>query len=94
MSGGITAGTLLTAAAVGVGTMAVMKSMQPDVPKPKAATPQTPPQAAQVPEQRAMRSSQDVGAAGGPGAASTMLTGSSGIDASTLNLGKNTLLGG
>lgn len=96
MSGGITAGTLLTAAAVGVGTMAVTKMMAPDAPKaPKPPKPVAPPQATQAPDEVARRTNAaTAGAAGGPAASSTLLTGSGGVSNDMLNLGKNVLLGG
>jgi hypothetical protein len=53
-----------------------------------------PPQAAQQPDQvakRAASAAQRVG--GGGGETGTMLTGSGGVTADLLNLGKNTLLG-
>lgn len=69
---------------------------KPDIPKP-AAQPQAPQsQVAKTPD--AATVSGDMagqGQAGGaPGVAQTMLTGPGGVDPNTLNLGKNTLLGG
>lgn len=54
------------------------------------------PQAAQAPGAAAVAAGQaGTGQANGaPGAASTFLTGAAGVDPSTLNLGKSTLLGG
>lgn len=54
------------------------------------------PQASKAPNSQAVQASEaGAGQAGGaPGVAQTFLTGAGGIDPSTLNLGKNTLLGG
>jgi hypothetical protein len=56
----------------------------------------TRPQASKAPSVQAVQASQaGAGQAGGaPGVAQTFLTGASGVDPSTLNLGKSTLLGG
>lgn len=82
---------------VSIGTafaaIAVSQTMQPNMPKtPKLPTPEAPPQsqAAKTPDETARR------AAATPTMrnAATMLTGAGGIDASSLNLGRNVLLGG
>lgn len=54
------------------------------------------PQASKAPSTNSVASQlAGTGQAGGaPGIAQTFLTGASGVDPSTLNLGKNTLLGG
>jgi hypothetical protein len=54
------------------------------------------PQASKAPAVQAVQAGQaGTGqSAGAPGVAQTFLTGASGVDPSTLNLGKNTLLGG
>lgn len=54
------------------------------------------PQASKAPTVQGVQAGQaGAGQAGGsPGVAQTFLTGASGVDPSTLNLGKNTLLGG
>lgn len=59
----------------------------------KPTTPAKPPQASKAPNAAGMR--RDNGAAGGvnAGPASTMLTGTAGVDPSKLTLGRNTLLG-
>lgn len=56
----------------------------------------TRPQASKAPGAQAVQADQaGTGQAGGsPGVAQTFLTGAAGVDPSTLNLGKNTLLGG
>lgn len=56
----------------------------------------TRPQASKAPSVQAVQAGQaGAGQAGGaPGVAQTFLTGASGVDPSTLNLGKSTLLGG
>jgi hypothetical protein len=56
----------------------------------------TRPQASKAPGVKSVQTSQaGSGQAGGsPGVAQTFLTGAAGVDPSTLNLGKNTLLGG
>lgn len=62
----------------------------------KPPTPPPPlPQASQSPDAQAVRTAMSgMGQAGGaPGIAQTFLTGASGIDSSTLTLGKNLLLG-
>lgn len=94
MSGGTTA--LYYAAAAVAGAVASSAL----APKPqKMADPVLPErqQATKAPEQQAMRAGKASGEQGGPGVggpASTLLTGSTGVDPSSLNLGKNTLLGG
>lgn len=53
-----------------------------------------PPAAAKAPDRPAMARTNAAAAAGpGGGASGTFLTGPSGVDPSTLNLGRNTLLG-
>lgn len=77
---------------------AMSTMMAPKMPTPSVPTPEKPPQASKQPERAAMGGGA-TGAAGmgaGPGAAGnagTFLTGPSGIAASSLDLGKNTLLG-
>lgn len=88
----------ITAAVVGIaGGMALSQMMkQPKMPKPQAPTQAPQLQAAQTPDEAARRSNGGGGATSpgyGPGLASTMLTGSAGIDPAALLLGKNSLLG-
>ncbi len=68
---------------------------QPSIPAPMA--PPAPPasQAASAPQVQGVQSAMSgTGQAGGaPGAASTMLTGTGGVDPNSLTLGKKTLLG-
>lgn len=74
--------------------MAAASAMQPGaIQGAKPTTPAKPPQASKAPNAAGMR--RDNGAAGGinAGQASTMLTGTAGVDPSKLTLGKNTLLG-
>lgn len=63
------------------------KPKTPDVP-----APEKPPQASKSPEVAAVRQ-QNVSAPTGPGNSSTFLSGTNGVDPSTLSLGKSTLLG-
>lgn len=80
----VTIGTALVGAAASV-------AMAPKAPKMQApAAPEKPPQAATMPDESARRSGGLTSAAL-PG---TMLTGASGVGTGSLNLGKNTLLGG
>lgn len=58
---------------------------------PAAPAPEKPPQAAKAPDVAAVREKNVNAAAGGP--ASTFLTGTGGVDPTTLNLGKSTLFG-
>lgn len=81
---------------VSIGTavvgLAAAQAMQPSTPKtPKVPTPEAPPQAqaAKAPDEAARRAAMPA-----VRNAATMLTGAGGIDASALNLGRNTLLGG
>lgn len=95
MSGGISMGSLLAAAAVGIVASRALAPKAPQAPQMPAA-PAAPPQQSKMPEQQAAR-------AGGGGAASygnamagplaTMASGLNGVAPGTLNLGKNTLLG-
>lgn len=65
------------------------KPKMPSIPDPIAPPNQ---QASRAPERTAMMAA-NAGAARYGGNRSTFLTGASGIDSSTLNLGRNTLLG-
>lgn len=84
----------LVTSVVGLAASSMMKQS----PKmPTAAEPTAPPQAAQRPDQQAMRSNA-AGNAGGPrptsaGNQGTQLTGPSGVSPDMLTLGKSTLLG-
>lgn len=95
MSFGLTAFELFVA---GSAATAVVSSAL--APKPQAMpTPQAPPPLPQASQgssvQGLSNSLQGQGQAGGaPGVASTMLTGSGGVDPSTLALNKSTLVGG
>jgi hypothetical protein len=85
-------GTMLAAAAVGAGIASMQKV--PNYPDPPKPTP--PPQASAVPSGADQRTGvMGAGQSGGsPGIAQTMLAGPSGVDSSSLAIGKNTLLGG
>ena len=88
-------GAIATAVIGGVATAAAGALLSPDteIPAPKDPTPA--PQASQAPDANVVRQSQSGSGQGGgsPNVASTMLTGSGGVDNSLLKLGKNTLLG-
>lgn len=79
----------------GISTLATKALDKPSIPKP--ATPATPPQSqsSKLPDAGSVAGDMTgTGQAGGsPGVAQTMLTGTGGVDPSTLTLGKNTLLG-
>ena len=66
----------------------------PSIKPPEAPTP--PPQQSKAPDANDVLSQMKGAGQGGgsPGVGSTFLTGSSGVDPNSLNLGKNTLLGG
>lgn len=85
--------------ALAIGAMAgttASSLMAPDMPTPVIPKPTEPPKAAKAPE-RASSAFNNRAAAGPGGAMSgnsgTFLTGPSGVDASALTLGRNTLLG-
>lgn len=92
MSGAVSLSTVAWAAAAAAGVSILTAPKQST---PKVQAPEAPPQVAQAPDQTAQRTS--TGAAGPLGAgtqtAGTMLTGAAGVPTSSLNLGKNTLLG-
>lgn len=92
---GIETATLLAAVGAGasvLGAMASKKSQPTEV-----AAPEAPPatQESKTPDTAALKQKNAATALTGPmaGAGSTLLTGSSGIADSTLNLGKNSKLG-
>lgn len=95
---GASAGTAaaVSAGVTGLGALSALKTLTS---KPKSAsqavpTPEKPPQAAKTPDRAAsMAANAATGSASQRGNASTLLTGASGIDPATLNLGKATLLG-
>lgn len=99
MSGAISASTVAMMGAAAVGGMALSSAMSPKMPTPQVPDPVKPPQASQAskaPDRAPMVAANK--AAAGPGGAlsgniGTFLTGPAGIDPSTLNLGKNVLLG-
>lgn len=91
MSGAVT-GALIGGAVAGVGGMitgGMLGQKQPKLPKPVEPAPL--PQAAQTPDQAAVRRSSGGGT--GFSKLGTMLTGGGGIDPGALLLGKNKLLG-
>lgn len=99
MSGAISASTLAMMGMAAAGGMAVASMMAPKAPKANIPTPEAPP-AAKQPAATADRNSAVTANAtaalpGGAmaGNSGTFLTGAGGIDPSSLNLGKNTLLG-
>jgi hypothetical protein len=81
-------------AIIGLGAASTVATMTQKAPKPpEVPTPEKPPQAAKAPDVEPLkRKNQSAAAAFGP--ASTFLTGAGGVDPSSLNLGKTTLLGG
>ena len=93
------ASSLGTAGAVGAtlaGGALLGKAVSSKPKMPALPAPEKPPQATKAPDRQAVVAGN--AAAAGPGGAlagnsSTFLTGPAGIDPSTLNLGKNTLLG-
>jgi hypothetical protein len=92
LAGGSTAAAML---AGGLGLGLAAKAMKKDK-APAVQAPTKPPQETQKPERPTVVANN--AAAAGPGGAmsgnsGTFLTGPSGVDPSTLNLGKNTLLG-
>lgn len=105
MSGGVTAATVATyatAAAAVVGAVgsiqsaSAAKKQQGAVPAIQPAVEPPQPQAAKNPDVDPLKRKNAGAAAVGPlaGPSSTMLTGVGGVDPSSLNLGKTTLLGG
>ncbi|SDH23277.1 hypothetical protein [Propionivibrio dicarboxylicus] len=94
MSGGISATTVALAAGAGIAA-SMMLTPKSSVKSTDVATVETP-QTSKTPDEAARRKTQTdqntaAAAAGGPN--NTLLTSGSGIDTSTLNLGKSTLLG-
>lgn len=100
--------TIGYAAAALVGGYAATKAMTPKVPTPQATAPTAPPappptpsvaptaavqQAAKQPEIKPMRAANAMGSGVNAGPSSTFLTGPTGVDLGTLQIGKNTLLG-
>lgn len=88
--------TIAYAAAAMAGGYAASRALAPDIPTPQATAPTAPPSkqaAGKQPEVSAMRSANGAGSGMNAAPASTFLTGPSGVDPSTLTLGKNTLLG-
>ena len=81
-------------AAIVAGALVASSQKAPEPPPPQAPTP--PPQPSQAPDANAALSqARGMGQGGGaPGVAQTFLTGPGGVDQSTLQLGKTTLLGG
>lgn len=73
-----------------------MAPKPPKMPEPVAPTPPPQAQAAKAPDEQARRAASSASAGGGAfaGPASTMLTGTGGVAPGSLNLGRNTLLGG
>jgi hypothetical protein len=90
MSGATTAAIIGGGALLGAGA-SMMLAPKPKAPKVQA--PEPPPQAPKAPDQAAARAGAATGGPRGGLAPATMLTGAAGIDATALNLGKNTLLG-
>jgi hypothetical protein len=81
-----------------LGGLMASKMLAPAMAKPTVTAPEPPPKPAQstkAPDRVAITAANRDAAASGPmaGNSSTFLTGPSGIDPSTLNLGKNVLLG-
>lgn len=87
--------TGLGAAGVGILGSHIAKQLAPKTPAPTIATPEKPPQATKAPDRTAMLAANASAAMPGAmrGNSSTFLSGTGGIDMSTLNLGRNTLLG-
>src|SRR4051812_41110057 len=96
---GLTAGAASTAAlATGLGAAGAgllgSKLLTPKVQTPVVTTPEKPPQATKAPDRSVFQAANMAAARGAfAGNAGTFLTGPSGIDAGTLSLGRNTLLG-
>jgi hypothetical protein len=98
---GTGAGTLATAGiasglgAAGAGLVGG-QLLQPKIKMPAIPTPEKPPQATKAPNRTAILTPNAAGSRPGgafSGNSGTFLTGPSGIDPATLNLGRNTLLG-
>lgn len=98
---GMTAGAASTAAAAtaigaaGAG-LAASQVLKPKMPTAAVATPMTPPQVTKAADRTTMLATNAAAARPGgafAGNSSTFLTGASGIDARSLTLGRNTLLG-
>lgn len=94
MSGAVSIGTMAMVGAGVVGGMAMSGAFAK--PKINIPAPEKPKQGAQAPDREGIVRANTMGGMPGgamAGNAGTFLTGPSGIDPSTLNLGKNTLLG-
>lgn len=95
MSGAISMGALAVGGAM-VGGMMLGSMMKPKMPSINVPQPEKPKQVAQSADREGIVRANTMGGMPGgamAGNAGTFLTGPSGIDPSTLNLGKNTLLG-
>lgn len=102
MSGGVSITTVaaVATAAAAVGSAAYTLT-RPTPKAPGAVAAPTPPQLATAPDANSQLRAQQAGDAlpgggaggGGGGPSSTLLTGGTGVDPSSLSLGKNTLLG-
>lgn len=96
MSGAIATGIAVSVAGAAAGAL-ISKALAPKPQKPAdPAQLAAPAQQTKAPDVNAYKTKNANAALAGPnaGAASTLLTGASGIDTDSLNLGKNTLLGG
>jgi hypothetical protein len=87
--------TAIMAIGAAASAASAIKSLTTKAPKAPTIQPLTaadkPPAAAKTPDRPMISKANAAAGAGGP--SSTFLTGPSGVDPSTLNLGKNTLLG-
>lgn len=96
LSLGASAGTAAAASlgATALGGIGAAKALTAKAPSVNIPAPEKPPQASKAPD-RTAAAAANASTAGGAmrGNSSTFLTGPSGIDPQTLNLGKNTLLG-
>ena len=95
MGSGYSSGQVLNGAQTALAGVNLAKTLlapTPHIAAPAAPTPM--PQAAQAPNGNMIQASLGGGAgASTPGVAQTLLTGGGGVDPSSLNLGRNTLLG-
>jgi hypothetical protein len=93
MSGGITLATVASYASIAAAAYSVIGGLTQKGPKgPEApGAPQKPPEAAKAPDANVFKDKNMQAARAGN--SSTMLAGLGGVPSSTLNLGRNTLLG-
>ncbi len=84
----------VSAGVTGLGALGALKTLTTKPKSQAIPTPEKPPQVAKTPERATALATNAANGGRGAGTGSTLLTGASGIDSASLNLGKTTLLGG